>query len=202
MERRLKESLQTSEAIRRAMVGLLNVKDYHTITVSEIAEHAGIRRTTFYLFYSSKSDLVSDICATFLHGYLRLLRLALSMEDKAEDELYREAFSHLSDNAAMLEALWQLELPGFDPYRLMQRSVEEEVRSALAAGGWRMKNGVPAELFAQLYAADVMATVRWWISHGSPSEIPAMKWMIETASSSGLFALLEKEKPSGIQPRS
>ena len=43
----------------------------------------------------------------------------------------------------------------------MERSVEEEVRSALAAGGWRVRHGEPTELFAQLYAADVMATVRW-----------------------------------------
>ena len=50
---------------------------------------------------------------------------------------------------------------GASPCRLMERSVEEEVRSALAAGGWRMRHGEPTELFAQLYAADVMATVRW-----------------------------------------
>ncbi|MCG7407191.1 TetR/AcrR family transcriptional regulator [Paenibacillus sp. ACRRX] len=53
-DRRVK---RTKRKIRRALIELLNEKDFGAVTVQDIAERADINRGTFYLHYQDKYDL-------------------------------------------------------------------------------------------------------------------------------------------------
>ena len=58
MDRRM---LRTREAIRCALLSLLNQKDVSQITVSELTEKAAISRKTFYLHYSSVDEALQEL---------------------------------------------------------------------------------------------------------------------------------------------
>ena len=52
---------RTLASIRKAFYELVLEKNYNEISITELTEHAGINRKTFYLHYSSLDDLVSEI---------------------------------------------------------------------------------------------------------------------------------------------
>ena len=58
MDRRM---LRTREAIRCALLSLLNQKDVSQIRVSELTEKAAISRKTFYLHYSSVDEALQEL---------------------------------------------------------------------------------------------------------------------------------------------
>lgn len=53
--------LRTKQQIRQAIVELLSEKDANSITVRELAEHAGINRGTFYIHYNDINDLLEQL---------------------------------------------------------------------------------------------------------------------------------------------
>ena len=59
MDRR---SQRTRRAIYEAFSGLLARKKYSQITVQEILDAADIGRSTFYAHFSTKEDLLREIC--------------------------------------------------------------------------------------------------------------------------------------------
>ena len=52
---------RTLEAIRRSFEELMLEKDYEKITVTELAERAMINKKTFYTYYPSLDDLLTEI---------------------------------------------------------------------------------------------------------------------------------------------
>ena len=51
---------RTRRALREAMRDLMSEKGYDQVTIEELTEKADIGRTTFYLHYSAKQDLLLE----------------------------------------------------------------------------------------------------------------------------------------------
>ena len=51
---------KTRKALREAMQVLMTEKGYDQVTIEELTERADIGRTTFYLHYSAKQDLLLE----------------------------------------------------------------------------------------------------------------------------------------------
>ena len=54
----------TRDCLKRAMIRLLNEKDFQKISITELVRVAGVSRTAFYRNYDSKEDLLADISAS------------------------------------------------------------------------------------------------------------------------------------------
>lgn len=50
----------TALLMNQALIELLNKKEYEFITIKEICEKAGVNRSTFYLHYETKEDLLQE----------------------------------------------------------------------------------------------------------------------------------------------
>ncbi len=50
----------TALLMNQALIALLNKKEYEFITIKEICEKAGVNRSTFYLHYETKEDLLEE----------------------------------------------------------------------------------------------------------------------------------------------
>jgi len=50
----------TALLMNQALIELLNKKEYEFITIKEICEKAGVNRSTFYLHYETKEDLLEE----------------------------------------------------------------------------------------------------------------------------------------------
>ena len=52
----------TKECLQIAMFKLMGREDFEKISITEISKYAGVSRVAFYRNYSSKEELVEDIC--------------------------------------------------------------------------------------------------------------------------------------------
>jgi len=50
----------TALLMNQALIELLNIKEYEFITIKEICAKAGVNRSTFYLHYETKEDLLEE----------------------------------------------------------------------------------------------------------------------------------------------
>lgn len=84
---RYKEKYEkTNRLMSLALIQLLDVKDYHTITVNEICFKAGINRSTFYLHYENVDSLFSETISNYAKDFLGRFRSIVSLIDlKAND---------------------------------------------------------------------------------------------------------------------
>ena len=66
------ESKYFNTAIKmdKALLSLLERKDFEYISVKEICEEAGVNRSTFYLHYENTSDLLQETTRYVLDGFL------------------------------------------------------------------------------------------------------------------------------------
>ena len=75
--KRSDQSGATEEAIRRAVVQLMNDIDYDRITADAVAKQAGVSRSTFYRYFDSVVDAVETIEQEFLELVREVNRIAL-----------------------------------------------------------------------------------------------------------------------------
>ncbi len=60
----------TAELMDKALISLLNEKEYEFITVKELCKRAGVNRSTFYLHYEGMSDLLAETSEQIIKGLL------------------------------------------------------------------------------------------------------------------------------------
>lgn len=60
----------TAVKMDKALIALLEKKDFEYITIKEICEVAGVNRSTFYLHYENTSDLLKETTKYILDSFL------------------------------------------------------------------------------------------------------------------------------------
>lgn len=66
--------IKTKESIHKAFLRLLQSKEFHMITITELAEEANIDRKTFYLHYNSIADILKEFETGLAGKVLTLLK--------------------------------------------------------------------------------------------------------------------------------
>lgn len=194
MERKLKNSKHTIEKMHQAMIVLLNKKTFEKISVIDITKQAGINRTTFYLFYSSKEELLSEMYSTFLDRYIDIFIQSLRYEGKVDVSIYASAFEEVIQFEKMLKVVWNVRIPEYEPYFIMKSAIVKAVKDFLEKNELRVKYGGTADFFALLYAANVMAIVEWWLYNYKESDKCFIINMIEDSCNKGLLHMIEKHE--------
>ena len=64
----------SKKMIRQALIELMDKKDYHKITVSDIAIEAQIVRKTFYRHYKSKEAVLEDYIGLLFNQYIEIIK--------------------------------------------------------------------------------------------------------------------------------
>jgi AcrR family transcriptional regulator len=167
MDRR---SRKTRGALHRALISLILSRGYDEITVSDIADAANVGRSTFYLHYTDKDDL--------LRAGLNALKLVL---EDPPDEFREDAHEPLRFSRFLTEHLFEQH----HLYRTMMASrggaividsirqaICEILRSELKAED----SSPPDEVLVQFIAGAYLAVMTWWLDRGrraAPEEINA-----------------------------
>jgi AcrR family transcriptional regulator len=161
---------QTRWQLQDALRELVAEKGYRAVSVQDIAARANVNRTTFYLHFRSKAELLDLIAEDLVQRAARLagtepperrpdaatprILVAFFLEVEASAEFY-ERMVAAEGNLAFLS--------------LLTRFVEQESL-------WRLERGVsivapedvPLPLAARLVASTVVGTLSWWLEQGRP----------------------------------
>ncbi len=162
---------RTQKSLHEALIALLLEKNYDELTVQEILDRANVGRSTFYMHFDGKDQLL-------LHGVDELhLMLDSALErDKVTmkpDErvigFSRAMFEHAHGYRNVYYAL--LNTQGWPRVRQrIENVVEQLIRRESSTEIRRLKNpksDVPVDLFVHYLAASFFAVLVWWIERRS-----------------------------------
>ena len=111
----------TRMCIGEAVFSLMDKKEYEKIKVSDIVKRAGVSRVTFYHYYETKEDALTDFFHEIVAGYIRECREELGIEVRPVG--IRERLTHTYPEI-------QVELTFFDA-EITEGEPEARVHTAL-----------------------------------------------------------------------
>ncbi|HEY3992464.1 MAG TPA: TetR/AcrR family transcriptional regulator [Ktedonobacteraceae bacterium] len=160
---------RTRQLLRDALVELIIERGYEEIAIADITERANIGRTTFYLHYQEKEELLKASVKTLMR------ELQLDVEPSAEEICpYHIRCIRIFQHVAQRQSLYQALLSETGPVNignlmrayfaeLFQRYTLEPLKSGNFSS---LRN----ELIAAHAAGSLFGLISWWLNHEvSPS---------------------------------
>ena len=128
--------IKTHRAIREAFVDLLHEKPFAQIAVQDILERAPVNRSTFYKYYSGKSDLAGKMIADFKaeYGQYIITRFQAGSFDVFLN-LMPEASDWIHSRRRLILALWKVDTRRHHLYRDMPHPAQRRPRQRLGLPG-------------------------------------------------------------------
>jgi AcrR family transcriptional regulator len=166
---------RTRDALGTALLKLLFEKPIDDITVQDVLDRAGVGRSTFYLHFSDKDDLL----LSQLEMFLEFMSNVLSVREEKSNRVapVEEMFAHIGNQNKLVKVLADAgRLKDF--YDLAEGYFAKGIELRLAESG-RLKNLSQRELTARASAlsGSLLSLLRWWLDRGekeSPREMDEM----------------------------
>ena len=100
-------AIRTRQAFQAAFKGLLQIKPFQRITVTDIAERAGFARHTFYNHYDAKEDILNSLIDSVLNVFFSGLdRWDFYLTDPEEElRMFTSFFQAWKDNSDIVTIL-------------------------------------------------------------------------------------------------
>lgn len=153
---------KTQIALSRTMMSLLEKKSFQKITVNDICQNAMVSRSTFYLHFEDKYQLL-----LFCLQQQRT-RLVSSIGRKPPREFLRAALQNLQENQVVYRHLFladiNLELIGM--FRQFFLDFFTDLLYRCQAMGVELPG--PAPVVAVFYANGLAGMTMWWIEQNYP----------------------------------
>ena len=174
---------RTRRALQKALVDLILEKGYDAVTIEEITDRADLGRTTFYLHYKDKEELlmhaIDTICEDFIETHSSLLAQIDSPENaikqlryNLDERILYHIFAHARDNADLYKVMLRGEGGARATRRFANVIQEETVKRLKKIKGLAIK--VPIEIFAVYFSGTIMEMVTWWLEENQPYPIEKM----------------------------
>ncbi len=160
----------TRERLQQALIDLLSDHSYETLTIQEIVDRARIGRTTFYLHYRSKGELLLGCHEAMIDQFQMGPQHSSSREALLASEAPAGtalAYRHLAAARGLLYPV----LRGKDGVLFLRqirdrnaRAIEASLKSAFGEADSRIPFGV----LANYLAGAQIALVQWWLEKRQP----------------------------------
>lgn len=171
--------LRTRDALRGALLDLLQSRPFEQITIRELAASAGIGYTTFFRHYPTKEDLLEEIAASEIRQLVDLQIAAFDAGDSLASSL--AMFQYVADHGS----LWSALLTGGAAATLREeftRIAKEVAEHQPHTTSW-----LPADAGILLVASGTMELLGWWLSQARPLPVEDMAVIYERAVLAPIF---------------
>lgn len=155
---------RTRAAITKAMLELMQEQDYDDITVTQIAQRAGVDRKTFYLHYPSKDALVRAMERQHAEQLMGLTREIIESGETPGVERVSTLLSALVGQDADLHR----RIASTPSYSFLMNDEKDILKQAISDMLASRSTLEPAmrELFAEFCAAGMIAAYVSWVKSG------------------------------------
>jgi AcrR family transcriptional regulator len=179
---------RTRQALRKALVDLIQEKGYDAISVEEITQRANLGRATFYLHYKDKEDILLEEFSEKVSDQVRLISeipSAFWISEHVFEEVNHDhsliqplelIFKHAADNAEFYRVM----LRGESTKRIADRINEIVVASYNKAIGTKFPNTpallyqeIPLDMLAVYFSGALLSCLSWWLEQ-DPAPTPEL----------------------------
>ncbi|MGA8431528.1 MAG: TetR/AcrR family transcriptional regulator [Candidatus Sulfotelmatobacter sp.] len=170
-KKRTRPAVRIDERIRRtrqrlgnALLALILEKAIDKVTVQDVLDRAGVGRSTFYLHYRDKNDLL----LSQLEMFLETMSMLLSVRKESSHRVVpvAEMFAHIGSQNKLYRALADAgRLPDF--FELAQGYFARGIERRLKESG-RLSTLAQFELSARAsaLAGSLLSLLQWWLARG------------------------------------
>jgi AcrR family transcriptional regulator len=161
---------KTQKVLREALASLIHEKRYDSIVVSDILERANVGRSTFYMHFRNKDDLLVSGMQDMLRsvppgglgssakGYERILWFSLPIFEHLEQQRRAGKARIGTRGRAIIHEHLQ---------KVLADLIADEVAKAYD-GRPRTRNAMPPDLFIQYVASTFILVLNWWVESRKP----------------------------------
>jgi AcrR family transcriptional regulator len=158
---------RTRDLLQKALMELINERGYEAITIQDIADHANVARTTFYVHYNSKDDLFMSCHEAIIHEFQSgpFHSHPLSQEELLSPVAppgLTTAYQHLREAWSRLSPIFQ----GKDGPLILRRIRDlsaQEIEANLRHVFGNIASTIPLDMLAHYLAGAQIALIQWWM---------------------------------------
>jgi len=180
---------RTRQLIQDALISLLKEKRYEDISVQDVIERADIARSTFYVHYVDKDDLLAGDQGIFVRN---LGHDAILSWDKENQSAFPAHiwFQHIQAQSATLKIIAK------DPaLELALKTMRGIIRNAVQANMQdRLKDdknaAIPPSLVMDYLADTFMLLMRWWLKQDMSQSPQQMGEIFQQLTMSGISSVV------------
>lgn len=188
--------VKTLKQIDQALLESLADTPFEKITVDQLCRAALINRSTFYKYYTSKFDLMDRYLQRALDGFRRQVDVAFvnATPDTVHSLVYQKNFEttlqflHKHKDEYLL--LWSIPREQ-NVFTQMVDIVYEAILEKLPASP--AGPSPYADLYARLFASDMMTLVRWWFRYEGQISAKDVQNLMTKNMKQGMFRTFREQ---------
>ncbi len=158
--------LRSREALRSALLRLLEQKPLDQISIQDITSEAGVSYPTFFRQFAAKEDLLEDIAEDEIR---RLLSLTMPLFDEQQQ---KQALQALCEYVNDHRSLWTVLLTGGAATAMREEFIRiaEEIGRTRDHKGERTNPWLPLDLVGRFVVNGIFEILAWWLRQ--PEDYP------------------------------
>ncbi len=195
---------RTRRALQKALISLILEKGFDAVTIEEITDRADLGRTTFYLHFNDKEDLlmqaIDSISEDFIEQHGALLEKAQDPQSalsklhlNVDERIIFHIFDHARENADLYKVMLRGEGSGKAAERFLNIIKNEVTKRLKTVKDLAMK--VPLDIFSVFFSGTLVELVTWWLEEDQPYPIEEM---VQYYQQLLLFGALDTLNMSGV----
>lgn len=184
--------VKTLKQIDEALLDNLSETPFDKITVDQLCQTAMINRSTFYKYYKSKSDLMDQYLKRTLEKFPKQVNVAFinASPDNIHNLIYQKNFEKALRFIYKHKQDYQILWNGLAEYGIFSKMVQvihNNILENLAAGHGEISKDPYTDLYARLFASNMMTLVRWWFRYEDEITMKDVQEIMMNNMKQGLF---------------
>ena len=188
-DRRIRRSRQL---LQRALLALLKEKRYEDISVQDILERADVARSTFYVHYADKDELLTGRHGIFAENLDQQLTAHFAQQG-ASAFSSRTWFYHIQAQGDILKVIAKdsaMELAMKTLRGIIHQSIQDGMQAHTQVD---KDTSVPLALLEDYLADSLMTLIKWWFRDGMKKTPEQMDNIFQQLVMPGISSMLNKQ---------
>jgi len=172
---------RTRRLLRDALLSLILEKGYAAVTIEEITDRADLGRTTFYLHYKDKEELLLESIEAIANDLKTQIINVLPMryippppgefDGSAPREAILLVFQHAAENADLYRIILSGQGASKAPIRI--RDIIDDMtldyfNERVHTARFSPDPNVPLEIVSTYFAGSLLSMITWWLEKNMP----------------------------------
>jgi AcrR family transcriptional regulator len=184
--------LRTRRLLRESLLALILKKGFDNVTIEEITEGADVGRTTFYLHYRDKEDLLFECINGAVDGLVTevsgipLSAWNFSIENSSETPTQNDPILKIYQHVSEKSDLYRIILRGAGTGQTQNRvrdiiasAVSDFLEERVRGQAMSFDPVIPLEVFANYFAGSLLGLISWWLEAETPYSPESMTVMYQ-----------------------
>lgn len=167
--------------------------DFESITIQAITDRAEVNRVTFYLHYTSKTELLGEAIENRLNDLIQIFETASEpINLMTQPEGYQHIFEHIGHDAPLYKVLLGEKGMAYVSHRIteyMTYYAYRQMSDALVI----QASHIPLEIVIRASASSVVSLVAWWVQADMPYTPEQMAQFCFQFCCQGFYSFLTPE---------